>query len=116
MNARRSFAPYEATEYEDPHMQGVDKLCELAGAASPGGEAFVDCDQIDSMPDVVFHIQGKAFPLSAQDYVLQVRLRSCCAAGWPSSSCACLVPRIWRGVQPLGCHGDCAALLACLRQ
>ena len=63
-------------------MQGVDEICTLAGAGSQGGEAFVDCDKIPDMPDVIFHIQGKPFSLSAEDYVVQV-----CCPSTPRTLC-----------------------------
>ena len=53
-------------------MQGVEELCEIAGHGQ-GGEAFVDCQNIPHMPEIEFHIAGKAFKLTAEQYVLQVR-------------------------------------------
>ena len=55
--------------------QGVEELCEIAGHGQ-GGEAFVDCDKIPDMPEIEFHIAGKPFKLSADQYVLQVRVRA----------------------------------------
>jgi hypothetical protein len=54
-------------------LQGVEKLCTLAGRDQEGGEAFVDCDKIDDLPDVLFHIQGKPFRIPGKAYILQVR-------------------------------------------
>lgn len=56
--------------------QGVEELCEVAGHGQ-GGEAFVDCAKIPHMPTLQFHIAGKAFKLTAEQYVLQVRTRAC---------------------------------------
>lgn len=51
-------------------MDGLAKLCvEEAGA---GGEAVVDCNKLDSMPNVAFTIAGKDFELTPRQYVLQV--------------------------------------------
>ncbi|KAI5069998.1 hypothetical protein GOP47_0014341 [Adiantum capillus-veneris] len=36
------------------------------------GEAAVDCDQVDSMPDVTFTIGGTQFKLTAEQYILKV--------------------------------------------
>ena len=39
----------------------------------PGtGEYFVDCNKIPTMPDIDFVLNGQAFTLSADEYVLQV--------------------------------------------
>jgi len=39
----------------------------------PGtGEYFVDCNKIPTMPDIDFNLNGQAFTLTADDYVLQV--------------------------------------------
>lgn len=39
---------------------------------SPGGEAAVDCDKVDSLPAVKLVIAGKTYTLLSQDYVLKV--------------------------------------------
>jgi hypothetical protein len=52
-------------------VQGAEEICELAGAGS-GGMQFIDCDKIDGLPEVLFHIAGRQFKLTGKDYVLQV--------------------------------------------
>ena len=37
------------------------------------GEYTVDCNALDSMPDVTFTIAGKEFSLTPKDYVLQIQ-------------------------------------------
>ena len=37
------------------------------------GEYTVDCDTLDSMPDVTFTIAGREFSLSPKDYILQIQ-------------------------------------------
>jgi hypothetical protein len=54
-------------------------MCELAGPGS-GGVQLIDCDKIDQLPEVVFHIAGKEFKLTGKDYVLQVQLSVTSAA------------------------------------
>lgn len=34
----------------------------------------VDCNQVPTLPDISFHLGGRAYPLTSADYVLQVRL------------------------------------------
>lgn len=58
----------------------MEKLCELIGRGADSGEAFIDCDKIPTLPDVVFTIGGKDFPLSAEEYVLKV----CLIVGHPA--------------------------------
>ncbi len=41
------------------------------------GPAALDCDKLDQLPDVKFSIGGTDFKLTASDYALQVRQRSC---------------------------------------
>ena len=55
-------------------MQGVERMCNLAGGAQKGGTAFVDCDKIPEMPSIVFTIAGEDFHLSPSQYILKV----CC--------------------------------------
>ena len=43
----------------------LDLACEQADVLSPGGPAMVDCDKLDSLPDVGFEIGGKQFTLRA---------------------------------------------------
>ncbi|KAJ3694472.1 hypothetical protein LUZ60_009952 [Juncus effusus] len=54
----------------DQIINYVDKLCEKL--PSPMGESSVDCDSLDSMPNISFNIGGKNFELSAEQYVLKV--------------------------------------------
>ena len=37
------------------------------------GEYTVDCDALDTMPDVTFTIAGREFSLSPKDYILQIQ-------------------------------------------
>ena len=46
------------------------EVCDVLAPTS--GESVIDCDKIDSLPDVTFTIQGHDFKLSSQDYILQV--------------------------------------------
>lgn len=82
-------------------VQGMEKLCELIGRGAGSGEAFIDCDTIPTLPEVVFTIGGREFPLSAEDYVLKV----CSAAPWRSVS-----------VCVHGGHAICAGTLAALTE
>lgn len=50
----------------------LDLACERAEVLSPGGPALVDCEALESLPDVAFTISGKEFALSPDQYVLQV--------------------------------------------
>ena len=43
----------------------LEGLCELLSFGS--SQAVVDCDRIDSMPDISFTIAGKEFPLTPKD-------------------------------------------------
>ena len=52
----------------------LEGLCELLSFGS--SQAVVDCDRINSMPDISFTIAGKEFPLTPRDYVL--RVSPCC--------------------------------------
>ena len=52
----------------------LEGLCELLSFGS--SQAVVDCDRIDSMPDISFTIAGKEFPLTPKDYIL--RASPCC--------------------------------------
>jgi cathepsin D len=51
----------------------VKKINEMIGAAPfINGEYMVNCNLLDSMPDVAFKINGRVFTLKPRDYVLQV--------------------------------------------
>ena len=54
----------------------LDLACEQAELLNPGGPAMVDCDKLDSLPDVGFTISGKEFTLSPEQYVLQVEMEN----------------------------------------
>jgi phytepsin len=49
----------------------LDTACEQAGMLSPGGAYVVDCQSLDSLPEIDFLISGKAFTLEPSQYVLQ---------------------------------------------
>lgn len=38
-----------------------------------GGMWFVDCDTVMSLPDIIFKIQGKDFPLKSTEYIIPVK-------------------------------------------
>jgi len=48
----------------------VEKVCDLL--PTPEGESTVDCDAIDSMPDVTITLGGKPFVLTPQQYILKI--------------------------------------------
>lgn len=49
------------------------RINELIGATkTPLGQYIVDCDLIPELPDITFEFNGKDFPLSASDYILQL--------------------------------------------
>jgi len=48
----------------------LDSLCE--NLPSPAGEAFVDCSKIPSMPTITFTLAGVPFPLTPDQYILQI--------------------------------------------
>eukprot|EP00897_Mesotaenium_endlicherianum_P010560 jgi/Mesen1/9532/ME000064S08882 len=48
----------------------LDKLCEHL--PSPAGESQVDCNAIDTLPPVTFHIAGEKFVVTAEQYVLKI--------------------------------------------
>jgi len=59
----------------------IDQIQTLIGAKPfMQGEYLVDCDKMDSMPEVTFTISGREFSLSPQDYVLQ--LQGQCLSGF----------------------------------
>lgn len=51
----------------------IKKIQEAIGATpTVGGEYTVNCNKIPSMPDITFHIAGKEFVLTPEQYVLQI--------------------------------------------
>jgi len=48
----------------------MEKICKALPAST--GEATVDCNKLDSMPNVDIVLAGKTFTLTPKDYVLQV--------------------------------------------
>eukprot|EP00238_Polyblepharides_amylifera_P006249 CAMPEP_0196579632 /NCGR_PEP_ID=MMETSP1081-20130531/23796_1 /TAXON_ID=36882 /ORGANISM="Pyramimonas amylifera, Strain CCMP720" /LENGTH=414 /DNA_ID=CAMNT_0041899271 /DNA_START=125 /DNA_END=1369 /DNA_ORIENTATION=+ len=52
----------------------IEKIQQLIGGTPiMAGEYTVDCNSLDSMPDVTFTIAGKDFTLTPNDYVLQIQ-------------------------------------------
>jgi len=63
----------------------IANLNKLIGATPIAmGEYLVKCDEIDKMPDITFTIGGKAFKLSANQYVLKVTQfgKTMCVSGF----------------------------------
>ena len=59
----------------------IEKVNKAIGAElSSLGLYTVDCDKVDSMPDVIIHIGGSTFPLKPQEYV--VKIEGKCASGF----------------------------------
>jgi len=53
--------------------QEIEKLNKQIGATPiVGGEYIIDCSTIDSLPDVVFTLNGNEFTLTGAEYVLKV--------------------------------------------
>nr|ADK47877.1 cathepsin D [Triatoma infestans] len=50
----------------------VDEIMELVGAEVYQGIGFVSCDDLDKLPDITFHINGKGYTIKAEDYILKV--------------------------------------------
>lgn len=48
----------------------VSALKEAAGL--PPKAQDIDCSLISTLPDIVFYINGDAFPLSASDYIIEI--------------------------------------------
>ena len=53
-------------------IAGLDTACEALSIGS-GGQAVVDCEKMDEMPDVVLSIGGRDFILTPQQYVLKIK-------------------------------------------
>jgi phytepsin len=47
----------------------LDEIC--AALPEPNGEAVVDCSKVASLPSVTFRINGVAYTLTPQQYILQ---------------------------------------------
>ncbi|XP_066907773.1 cathepsin D [Halyomorpha halys] len=63
----------------------IDKINALIpGIVGPNGVKVVDCDSIDSLPDITFEINGKSYTLQGKDYVLKfsVLFSSACVSGF----------------------------------
>lgn len=79
----------------------------------------VNCNQVPMLPDVSFHLGGRAYTLTSTDYVLQV---SCNKEGQvqvpcQAESCACLGSAAKVTSSPQRQHqGPFASLLACPHQ
>ena len=39
-----------------------------------GGECLVDCDTIDTLPDLTFTFNGKQFSMTANEYIIEVSI------------------------------------------
>lgn len=65
-----AIANHETQEEIEENLETIcDTLSFLASS-----QAVVDCDKIPHMPNVTFTIEGKAFVLTPEDYVLQVTI------------------------------------------
>jgi cathepsin D len=54
--------------------EDADKVNQLIGAQYIGnGEYEVDCKKLDSLPQVIFTLGGKQFPLTGNDYAVKVK-------------------------------------------
>lgn len=54
-------------------VEEIKEINKQIGATSiVGGEAIVNCNSIDQLPDIKFVLGGRTFPLKANDYVLKV--------------------------------------------
>lgn len=52
----------------------VNQIFSLIGAyESWTGEMVVDCSSVSSLPTVYFTLGGHSFPLTGEDYIIQVR-------------------------------------------
>ena len=52
-------------------LNKLEKVCDFV-PAQPGGQAGVDCNAIDEMPNISFTIAGKSFELTPKQYVLEI--------------------------------------------
>uniref|UniRef100_A0A224XQ32 Putative cathepsin d n=1 Tax=Panstrongylus lignarius TaxID=156445 RepID=A0A224XQ32_9HEMI len=50
----------------------VKEIMDLVGAQVDKELGFVSCDELDKLPNITFHINGKEFTLSAEDYILKL--------------------------------------------
>uniref|UniRef100_A0A8D0DHV0 Peptidase A1 domain-containing protein n=1 Tax=Salvator merianae TaxID=96440 RepID=A0A8D0DHV0_SALMN len=67
--------------------EDIKALHEAIGDAhSYGGQYLLDCDKLSELPNVTFHLAGKPFTLTPQDYTLQVSQSgvSTCISGFMS--------------------------------
>jgi phytepsin len=56
----------------DQISEAVGQLCDSAFAGLDSGPAMVECEKLATMPDVSITIQGRAFTLKPEQYVLKV--------------------------------------------
>ena len=52
-------------------LNKLEKVCDFVPAQT-GGQAGVDCNAIDEMPNISFTIAGKSFELTPKQYVLEI--------------------------------------------
>ncbi|CAB0006424.1 unnamed protein product, partial [Nesidiocoris tenuis] len=62
----------------------VNKINAAIGATTVGSVAMIDCNSIDSLPNVTFNINGVEYTLEPKDYVIKltVLLQSACISGF----------------------------------
>jgi saccharopepsin len=46
---------------------------QIGAKKSWNGQYTVDCSKVPSLPDLTFHFDGKPYPLSGSDYILNVQ-------------------------------------------
>ncbi|CAJ2650075.1 unnamed protein product [Trifolium pratense] len=51
-------------------LKYIDELCEKL--PNPVGQSFINCDNIPTMPEIIFKIGNRSFPLSPEQYILRV--------------------------------------------
>ncbi|PNX96859.1 aspartic proteinase oryzasin-1-like protein [Trifolium pratense] len=51
-------------------LKYIDELCEKL--PNPLGQSFINCDNIPTMPEIIFKIGNRSFPLSPEQYILRV--------------------------------------------